>query len=707
MHWGFWSYLVVGLIGGILFLLFAVAMFVKAFYRIVSQGQALIVNKTGKKTIVTFNGGTVFPIIHRAEVMDISLKTIEIDRKGTEGLICRDNIRADIKVTFFVRVNMTEQDVLKVAQSIGCQRASAQQTIEELFSAKFSEALKTVGYGMDFVQLYDQREQFRDAILKVIGTDLNGYVLEDAAIDFLEQTPLESLDPKNILDAQGIKKITELTSTQAIKTNEYENNKVKQIKKQDVEAKEAVLALDRQQEAAIAAQQREIASVRAREAAEAAKVQAEENQKAQLARIKSEEEISVANEVRLRQVAVAEKNKERAVKVEIERVEKDRALEAINRERETELTRIEKEKQVEKQKKEIADIIRTRVAVEKTVAEEEERIKDVRALCGANRDRDVVVVHAEAEAQEALVKDIKRAEAQARAAEHQAKQRMTLAEAELEAADREAKAKIRQADGTQAQVAAPGMAEVKVKEADAVAIEKKGMAEARVLKEKMLSEANGSEAKGLAGAKVQEALATALLKTGQNEAVVIKDKGTAEATAIEQKLTAEANGLNEKAAAMKSLNDMGRGHEEFRLQLDKEKTVELRSIEIRREIAEAQARVLAEAFKTAKIDIVGGDGAFFDRFIRSISVGKSIDGFFDKSEAAQKLLEDYFSGERSLPADLKEVLQKPALSAESVQKLTLSALLTKVMASSDEEKRGKVAALIEQAKKLGVDKLTT
>jgi uncharacterized membrane protein YqiK len=59
-------------------------------------------------------------IVARAEVMDISVKTIEIDRRGKEGLICRDNIRADIKVTFFVRVNKTKNDVLKVAQAIGC-----------------------------------------------------------------------------------------------------------------------------------------------------------------------------------------------------------------------------------------------------------------------------------------------------------------------------------------------------------------------------------------------------------------------------------------------------------------------------------------------------------------------------------------------------------------------------------------------------------
>jgi uncharacterized membrane protein YqiK len=36
-----------------------------------------------------------------------------------------DNMRADIKVAFFVRVNQTSQDVLKVAQAVGCERASS------------------------------------------------------------------------------------------------------------------------------------------------------------------------------------------------------------------------------------------------------------------------------------------------------------------------------------------------------------------------------------------------------------------------------------------------------------------------------------------------------------------------------------------------------------------------------------------------------
>ena len=166
------------------------------FYRQVAQGQVLIVNTMKTEPKVSFTGAVVIPIINRAEVMDISLKTIEIDRRGKQGLICADNIRADIKVSFFVRVNKTVDSVLKVAGAVGCARASDQGTLNELFEAKFSEGLKTVGKRLNFEDLYKEREVFKDQIVQVIGKDLNGYLLEDAAIDYLEQTPLEKLDPK-------------------------------------------------------------------------------------------------------------------------------------------------------------------------------------------------------------------------------------------------------------------------------------------------------------------------------------------------------------------------------------------------------------------------------------------------------------------------------------------------------------------------------
>jgi len=690
------------LFGGLAVVLVAIGIlvFITKLYRKVEQGKALVVS-TMRDVDVTFTGRVVIPIIHKAEVMDISVKTIEIHRAGAEGLICRDNIRADIKVTFFVRVNKTRDDVIKVAQSIGCARASNPDTLELLFNAKFSEALKTVGKQLDFVDLYTRRHDFRDQIIEVIGTDLNGYVLEDAAIDYLEQTPLAALDDNNILDAQGIRKITELTTLERIRTNEYQNNEKKQITKQNVEAAEAIFELERQKADAEAKQQREIRTVRAREEAEILKVQAEERLRSETARLKSDEDIAVQEENLKRQVELAQKNRERVILVENERIERERSLEVIGREREVELQRISKDKEIEGERRAIAEVIRERVKVEKTVAQEEEAIKTLRTVEEADRTRQATIITAEAEAQERLVKDIKAAEAAEVASKHKAKERLTLAEAELEAADREARGKIRLAEATRAEAAAPGLAAAEVKEKDAEATEKLGLAEARVTKEKGQAEALVAKEKGQAEALVVK-------DRGQSEALVIKDKGLAEGEALEAKLFGEARGLTEKAGAMKALDEASRSHEEYRLRLAAEKEIELAEITARRHVAQAQAMMVAEGLKSANIDIVGGESIFFDRLVGALSMARATDGFVNKSRVARTLGQDYLSGEESLVADLKDVLTRPALSAADLQNLTLSALLGRLLTASGEgasgggKGAGKLRELLATVEELGL-----
>ncbi|WP_225409311.1 SPFH domain-containing protein [Stigmatella hybrida] len=708
---------VAGAVGVGSVLLFGTLIVIARFYRQVDQGKVLIVNTLKSEPVVTFTGAVVIPIIHRSEVMDISLKTVEIDRRGKEGLICKDNIRADIKVTFFVRVNKTREDVLKVAQSIGCVRASDQETLENLFEAKFSEALKTVGKSFDFEELYTKREEIKDKVVNTIGRDLNGYMLEDCAIDFLEQTPVEMLDKDNILDAQGIRKITELTTVQNVSTNEFKQSERMAITKRNVESDEAIFALERQRAEAAAKQKREIESIQAREVAEADRVKAEEHAKAELARIKAEEEIAINEENKSRQVQVAQKNRERVVGVETERVEKDRALEAINRERETELQRIAKEKALEGEKKAIADVIRARIVVEKTVAEEEERIKDLRVTAEAKRNKEALLINAEAHAQEKLVKDIKAAEASNEVAKFMAKERLTLADADLEAADKTAKAKIRLSEGVQAEAAAQGLADVRVREADAVAaekqgmaqvrvkeaeaavIEKQGVAQAQVVRERLLAEAAGEQEKGMAKVRIQQAEADAIQKkllaeaageqekgmaharVQEAEAAAIHKRGEAEAHATQEKLMAEARGLAEKAASMKSLDGVGREHEEFRLRLQKDRDVELESIRVRKDMAESQAKVLAQAFTNAKFQIVGGDGQFFERFVKAVSIGTSVDGALEHSEVLRTVAQGYLTGEKDLPADLKDILSKPGLTNDA-QNLAVAALLHRMVANA-------------------------
>ncbi|MFF9478322.1 flotillin family protein [Streptomyces sp. NPDC014733] len=675
----------IGVAVAVAVLIVLVAVFaVTRLYRKVHQGQALIVSKY-RKVEVTFTGAVVLPVLHKAEVMDISVKTIEIGRTGHEGLICKDNIRADIRIAFFVRVNKTKEDVVKVAQAIGTERASHDSTLQALFAAKFSEALKTVGKQLDFQDLYTMRDEFRDRIIAVIGTDLNGYSLEDAAIDYLEQTPLAQLDSANILDAQGIRKITELTAIEHVRTNEYQRNEEKEITRQNVDAREAVLELQRRQADAEIKQQREIEIVRAREEAETARVQAEERLRAQSAHLKTEEALGIQNENREREIVVAVKNRERIVAIENERIEKDRLLEVIARERETQLTRIAADKEVEAEKREIADVIRERIAVEKTVAAQEEEIKKLRTVEEAERERQSLIIRAEAEAQERLVKDIKAAEAAEAAATHRAAEEITLAETRHKTAELDAQAKIRLAEGAQAEAAAAGLAEVQVRERNAEVIERSGRAEAEAAAALLRAEADGARAKALAEAEGTTAQAHA------------------DAVAIGEKLKAEAAGLTEKAQAMAALDAASREHEEYRLRLAAEKEIRMADLDVRRQVAEAQATVLATGLENARIDIVGGESAFFDKLVGSIGTAKGLDALVDRSETVRTVAAPWLDKEHStFTGDLGAMLG--GLGASGLRDLTLAAALGRLIAGGGPQ-AAPLQGLLDAVRANGLDGL--
>ena len=694
------------------FILGLFAMLAK-FYRKIEQGYALIVNTLRAEPEVTFTGRMVYPIIHKAELMDISVKTIEIDRSGREGLICRDNIRADIKVRFYVRVNKTAEDVLKVAQAVGCERASNHETLEELFSAKFSEALKTVGKSLDFVDLYGARDRFRDEIIAQIGDDLSGYVLEDAAIDYLEQTPLSKLDSTNILDSQGIKKITELTAVEHVRTNELQRNEEMQIKKKNVETQEALLELERQAADAQARQAREVASVRAREEAETLKIQAEEKSKSELARLQSEQVVAVQNENVQREKEVAENNRKRAVAIEEEKVTRARELEIVDREKEVTLQKIDKERAVEVQKKAIADVIRQRIVVERTVAEQEEAIKELRVTAEAERTKKSTIIMAEGQAEEKLLLEVKAAEGQERRAKHLATEEITLAEARLKVAEKAAEAKKREAEGVEAISAAAGLAEAKVLMVKADAMEKQGMAdvhvrsagaeatlktgqaEAQVIEARASAEAAGLRAKLGAEAEGKEKLGLADVNVKLLEADATAKTGQAEAANIEARFLAEAKGLETKFAAMKAMSTDTRDHEEFRMRLEKSHVETMKGIDAQTTIAKDQAEVLGNAMANAKIDIVGGEGDYFERFVKALALGKGIDGVIAKSQTLQAGLKDHLSGERDMVGDIKDLVGALGSSSGELQNLTVAGLFAKVMRDGTDPQKAALQAALQ------------
>lgn len=179
LAWG-----VAGCVAFFMILNFALIFFC---FRKVPMGQAIVRNGVGGMH-VGFSGKLVLPGMHTYEFMDITQKRIVIDFSDEHTLTCRDDIGVEAKIAFFVRVNNTVEDVIKVAQTLGCERASDMQALNELFNVKFSEAVKAVVDGHDFAILHDSHAIFREQVLHALGTNFDGFVLEEITIDYFEST---------------------------------------------------------------------------------------------------------------------------------------------------------------------------------------------------------------------------------------------------------------------------------------------------------------------------------------------------------------------------------------------------------------------------------------------------------------------------------------------------------------------------------------
>lgn len=745
-----WILIAVGIFAVIVFI-GGLAVIITKFYRKVDQGQALIINTMKDEPIVTFTGGTVLPIIHRAEVMDISVKRIDIDRRGNNGLICKDCLRADINVNFFIRINPETSNVLEVASMIGCRRASDLKSLDELFNAKFSEALKTAGKQFEFKELFEKRDGFRDKVKEVIGQDLNGFVLEDVAIDYLEQTDLKHLNPDDVNDAVGIEKITEVTQGKRVREAELSNEAEAAIAAENVKKWERIKQAERQ-EAEIEEQTTQAKEeARIRREKEVSSKELTKNKEIELQRKQDEAAMLSAEQDKLRQAEIALKDRERAIIL-----------------KEEENLRIKLEEQKKREEREIVLEIQKRKKAEDETAmlkeaegrkiEQEERNKTIQEEEGAKRLQIATVINAEAEAKEKRIKEEEAAQARKKVTQIEAElAKFDLQKTEIQADAQKMKAeanafeKERLADAQAREFAATEMAKVQVErdredlrkirignddlelnimdrrgivesenqkrsgqatasnirdqgQAKAANIRDEGQAKAANIRDEGEAKAVTIREQGLAKAEVDDRNVGVQERSNTIEAVRIRQVGEAEAESHRLIKLAEAEGMSKLADAQKLLDSISQEREEFRLRLEKDTEVQLAQIEVRKDIAEAQATVLAEAFKATDVRIIGGDGQFFDRFIHAASMGQALDAAVGNSNTIQSLSKDYLSGKGNIVEDVTKVLTSPSMGASNLRDVSLTALLGQLVAGADGDQKKKLEELLAHAAKLNLEK---
>ena len=210
---------------------------------------------------------------------------------------------------------------------------------------------------------------------------------------------------------------------------------------------------------------------------------------------------------------------------------------------------------------------------------------------------------------------------------------------------------------------AQGIARARIIEEQAAANEKQGLADAHVLEEKLAAKARGEKALGMTEVEVLEGKLTAQAAgeeaIGKAAAAADREKGLAAAEVIRQKANAEAEGLTDKFNAMNDMSPEAREFEELRMRLDLAFQEVMATIEANKDIAKEQAEVLSAALQKAKIEIVGGEGDYFNSFAKALSVGNAINAVSGKSPMIQQALNKLMN----LGADEKPVEAEPSKEA--------------------------------------------
>lgn len=99
----------------------------------------------------------------------------------------KNDARVEVRALLYVKVNETAEDVLRVARTLGCAAASDPKRIQELFAPRFLEEIKIVTASCDKSQLaLAARDSYKDDIMAAIGTDLNGFKLDELVLEQIE-----------------------------------------------------------------------------------------------------------------------------------------------------------------------------------------------------------------------------------------------------------------------------------------------------------------------------------------------------------------------------------------------------------------------------------------------------------------------------------------------------------------------------------------
>ncbi|MBI5502837.1 MAG: hypothetical protein HY907_21510 [Deltaproteobacteria bacterium] len=417
-------------------ILMSVIVVITKLYQKASANRSLV--RTGMGGIKVILDGGVFniPVLHKLLSINLETMRLDVERKGKDALITADFLRSDLSAQFYLKVQPTTEDITNAARSLG-ERSVDDVGVKELVFDKLVSALRTVAAKSTLFDLNSERERFARDVKAAVEADLkhNGLTLESVTISSLDQTDVTQLNERNVFDAQGRKRIAEVTQAANVERNRLEREAEQQIATKDVSTRKSILTLDLEKQKAEAEQARDVANSKAEAGRRAAEFKIEQEQAVAQREVEKLRAVEAAKIDAQKKLVIT--NQER----ELAEVQKQQAVETANvsRNKVVEVAMRDQQIAVAAKEQERAKAEAARLAAEAEREGQAQAVKTVEAVRSAERSKDQGVIAAQADAEKRFVQ-------QQREADAEAYRLKALADGKKAAAEAEAYAKIRAAE---------------------------------------------------------------------------------------------------------------------------------------------------------------------------------------------------------------------------------------------------------------------
>ncbi|MCS6813544.1 MAG: flotillin family protein [Cyanobacteria bacterium] len=468
-----------GLVVTLIVLLLASVWAYTRVYVITPTNEAFV--RTGgifikKKTVILNGGCVVLPGFHELTRVPLREISIDVERAGKLAVRTQDYLRADMRVTFYVCINASQEDVLTAAARLSQGGKITSDDIKNALEKRADDAIRAAAKTKSLAEIDSDKLGFAQEVLNLMQPDLAkvGLTLNNIAISEIQES--DTYDQNNFFDAQGVRLRTETIQRSIQQKREVELATQVTIEQKELDAEKRSLSIQQEKESARLDQQLQVEAMKAqreREIEEAKAKEAAATQRAKILQEKAVEEEEIRKRLGIRQsqidadIELEERNKQLKVAQALQQQEAEVA--EITRQRTVEASRLDAQVQIAESER-LARIAQEDVAIaiatkrKESFQAEAQRAKAESAVTTATevevaeRQRQLAVIAAQREAEERRIGEQnvveidafrrkRQAEIAKQAAELEAEAIRTLAEANRDKA-------LAEAEGIQAQLAA-------------------------------------------------------------------------------------------------------------------------------------------------------------------------------------------------------------------------------------------------------------